>query len=390
MRFESILKLPADSPNLVFRFEPFGRSHNEQLIREILGLANADIGGDRYLVFGVHHDAGERKIVGLTDGDFDTLREDLKRARQLIEPELTISAIREEVGEHQLGALEIKTCENPPYISKRDVSDGMRRGECWIREHGNLRPAARDDFDRMYGKMPAAPAAATEKVVRVVVGFNGQVDNTELQAKVPDASNPPSKRASERFQRAIEAKQSAQSVFGADDTSMGRLVDAQMQAAGTPIIAGGMDTMVEGFNAGADDRKEADRYYFYEENALKVNLSILNTGDDTLEDAHLELTLPRTPEFDIAEQIYSAPGSAQSSMESELIGYPEVLRGDKGAKVSQPLGALHPDKPAEVFQTQLRLAVRPGMRGKKVALRYAITAQNLAAPITGRVTIRFS
>ena len=77
MNLPDILKLKPDAPNRVCRFEPFGGAHREQMVREVLGLANAEVQDDRYMVFGAHHDGTAINIIGLTDADRNCLEDDV-------------------------------------------------------------------------------------------------------------------------------------------------------------------------------------------------------------------------------------------------------------------------------------------------------------------------
>lgn len=393
MHLENILRQPADSPNVLFRYEPFGANHREELIRAVLGLANAAIDAkqDRYIIIGVHHaDGGTKNVVGLTDSDFDTLAEDISHVRRYVEPELELAEIHGESDGQPVAVIELKNCLNPPYIVKADLSEKLRRGECWIRKNGEIGPASRADFDRMYGRAGAPKKAPVSQPQQVVVGFNGQLDCLILNVIVPDILKLPSQVAKEKLKKAIEAKRSAKELFGGTDTGIARLIHTRLHGVETPFVSEGLNTMVEGYNTGEDDRRKADLHYLYEQNAIKINLVVANKAKSALADAVLELTLPRAPGFDVVDYIHAAPGKTLSPEEIELMGYPEIKKTPVATTVTQALGTLEPGRPAEIFETPLRLAVDIAMRGMKVALRYTITAPGLKEPATGRLKIQFA
>jgi hypothetical protein len=378
MNLQHVLDLPSDAANRICRFEPFGPAHREQMIREILGLANAEVNDMRYILFGAHHDGTALNIIGMTDTDIACLSSDVAALSEFIEPDLTVNVNCESVDGKTIAVLRLEDCGNPPYVVKHTVSDRLQRGECWIRRDGKAGLASRDDLDRMYGRIQPVESPS------ILIGFNGQVSEQVLEVSVPDRSSPPSKRESEKPALQIEANTAT------SETSIARarVVNARMHAAESAITEA--DNTIR-FNMAAEElRKRADIYYFFEEQAVKVNFAILNKTRLAFENATFELTFPRTSDFDISDQLYTEPTKKISSMEGDLMGYPEVEKNRTSIRVYASLGAVQPERQIDAFQSAVRMAVGEGWRGKKLGIQYSLAAENLKKPFTGRLKIRFT
>jgi hypothetical protein len=318
MRLDEILELPANAPNLLFRFEPFAKNQREQFLREVLGLANANVEGDRFLVFGIHLDVAEKKIVGLTDGDIRTLEEDSRDIISYIEPELTIARIKNEIDGVEVAALRLKQCDNAPYMLKDDFSRSLRSGECWIRENGILRLACRKDLDRMYGRSFGGNQAdgKQEKIViengAVKIGFDGNFDTDLLEVQIPAAN--------------------------------GKSVDSPLTA-------------------------------------VELKLAVANTAPCALENAVLELQLPRDRGLSVGQK-KSADAQARSQT--------KIDKEDAKVRVRSKLGNLEPGQVVPAFESPLMLGIGATMRGRKVGIQYALVARNLEKPVKGRLKIKFA
>lgn len=378
MNLSDILELPPDAPNRVCRFEPFGRAHREQMIREVLGLANADVQDDRYVVFGAHHDGDAMNVIGLTDADKKCLEEDSACLRELIEPELDVRVDFAKIDDKPIAIMHLFGCGNPPYIVKETVSERLQRGECWIRKDGKIGLALRTDLDRMYGKIQVADSPS------VLVGFNGQADCQVLELEIPDRSDPPSKRVSKESEQIVELQEQTSQT----SIARARVVNARFHAAESALTET-ENTIKREVGSDAMQKKMADIYYFFEERAVKINFSILNKTRLAFEDAVFELTFPRTSDFDISDRIYSPPGQNPTSFEAELMGYPGVEKTKNSIKVATELGSVQPGRRIDAFECGIRLAVGAGWRGKKLGIQYALKAGNLKKPFTGRLKIKF-
>ena len=93
MLLDRLLQQPDDSPRLHLRDAVYGAEERAVMLREIMGLANAEAGGPRHVLFGVsREDSGALDYSTLTDADFARLQASVELIRRYIEPELPVDA----------------------------------------------------------------------------------------------------------------------------------------------------------------------------------------------------------------------------------------------------------------------------------------------------------
>jgi hypothetical protein len=134
---------------------------------------------------------------------------------------------------------------------------------------------------------------------------------------------------------------------------------------------------------------DADNHYFYEEKALQLNLIVSNDGEEIVRDVEIELGFPQLPDFDVADHLYISPFDKRSPHELKNLGYPKVQREDAAIMVRSSIGVLAPHSPEPAFRCALRMAVGPGMQGKKIAIHYTLRGQNKQEFGRGRLKIIF-
>jgi hypothetical protein len=390
MLLENLLKQPANSPKLHLREAIYGAAGQSLLLQEVMGLANAAGGsGSRHIFFGVMRtEEGKHEFKALAKGDLNELQGYAEIIKQYLEPDLKVTPQYGEIQGHMIGALEITHCSNPPYIVKVDAGTKLRRGDCWVHEGGLFRPAQRADLDRMYQSAAAnRPAASNDNIVRI--GFGDDPNRSRLKLVMPDVSNPPSKMAAGKMENEIDAKTSAAEV-DCNDTRMERLIHTRLYGNDSDFTGQGIDTLVEGYNAVMESYSDHDNYYNFETNAVKFNLSMVNTGHEALEDISFMLTLPVAQEFIVADRLFPPPGKSRTPKESELLGYPRVKAYNSAVQVKYEIDRLEPDQSIQVFEQDLRIGVQPQLAGKKVRVKCSVHASGFKNPEESRLTLLFS
>jgi len=386
MQFEKLLEQPVASPNLLLQGTICGPAEYAKLLRNVMSLANADAKGTRHVLFGVRRDADQLHFSKLSDHDLQILETYPELIARYIEPHLRVESHIGTAHGHLVAALSLNVCDDPPYITKMDAGQNLRRGDCWVREGGVCRPAQRADLDRMYKVNSIRRAGKGSGIVQI--GFGDSPVQRSLTIALPDTSNPPSAQAAARMKKEIEARRAARNV-NLEDTGLARLVHARLYGNDQPFEAHGLDTLVQGYNAVLEDYREHDDYYFFEARAIKLGFSMVNTGQAPLENVRIMLSLPWAGYFRVADRLYGSPARPVTRKESELLGYPPVQRYQSVIQVKNSLSMLEPDVVTPVFEQSLRIAVGPELAGKKVALRYAIQADGLSIPEEGTLKILF-
>lgn len=383
MLLDDILTLASDSADLLLRRDMYADGDQGHLVRDVLALANADAGDIRHLVFGAERVGKGIRVCGLDRAAIQRFRRFGYDLPVLIEPKLRVAPIFAELDGKPVAALEISDCKNPPYTLRRQITEDMRTGACWVRDGDSIRPARREDLDRMYGRHSAKPS------VRVEVGFNGDPTCQEVRLDVPDTSQPPSQRAREQMLSIISAKKAANEMLGVDDTGIARLAHIRIFGPDAPFVQQGMDTIVQQYNHATDEYEDADRYYYFEQQAIRLDLAVRILQDASMQGVVIDLSLPRVPGFTVAERLYPDPQGRRTGIESRLVGYPLVTHLRKHAAVQVSLGTLWPGQVISIFETPLRIRVGPEMRGMKVALNYRVSARDLPEPEQGRLKLIF-
>jgi len=385
MLLEQLLSQPSEQPNLLYRASTYPEGRTSHLVRDIIALANSDHGAARYIIFGVERPGDKDAMIGLGEEQLALLRQQNRDLARLIEPSLEIAPVYAQVNGKIFAAVEISACDNPPYVAREDVSQSLRRGECWVIGNAGIRPAQREDFDRMY----ARSGIRDEPLEPVSVGLGEDLDCRLMTIAIPDRSALPSQIAVRKLKQSVEARRSARSMLGHHDTGIARLVHARLHGNDVPFDPSGTATLVEEFRSAKSAYRDADEHYLYEQRAIRLNLVLCNNGEETLRGAVLELSLPRVPGFDVADRIHHAPGDEVARREAELMGYPLVRKTKYSARVIAELGDLEQKREQPVFDCPLRLAIGPEMKDQKIALRYAIAASGLDEPLRGRLKLKF-
>ncbi len=380
MLLNQLLQQPKTSSKLLV-YDAFKDPDPEELVKEVIGLANADVDGPRYILFGINPGSVEGSgVVGISE----SAMADLKMAHRLlsaqIEPVVHLAFIFDRINGKLVGALEIDGCEEGPFTVGQVFSKTLSRGQCWIRDGRELHEI--DQSDLAKNAKPGAadqPAKPTEPIF-VSVGFNDQPDCKVLELDIPDTSNPPFSGDKKQIKQPRDLKTMIKDTIETVTTQILRLRPDY-----EPDSAANTDEFRETKTLFAD----ADNHYFFEEKALQLNLAICNTGEESVENVIMELGFPRLDDFDVADHLYTSPFDKRTPFELSQMGYPEVERRDDAILVQSEIETLVPGIPQSAFGCALRMAVGPGMQGRKVAINWTLRGQDKKKIDTGRLKMVF-
>ncbi len=383
MLLKELLQQPTISPNLLFR-DPFMEHSPEELVQEVIGLANADANGARYIVFGINVGSMEGSgIVGIAENTMADLKKAHRLISALIDPLLQLAFIFDKIDGKLVGALEIDGCDSAPYVVRRDFDNKLAVGQSWIREGRQLNAVDSVDLEQIRARV------AHKQTWAVKIGFDDQPDCRLLETKIPDTSNPPSMQAKRQIKQTLDWREKVKDAVGTINTQIHRLMHVQEHGIEAEYDTRSEGTLIDLYATIGNEFTEADDYYFFEEKALKLNLTICNMDEDGLEDVSIEFAFPRTHDFDVADHLYTDPNDERTRFEIDKADYPDVQRLKRATVARVSLGYLAPDRPQQVFGSALRLAVGPAMQGKKVGIQYTLRAKNKQGLGRGRVKIKF-
>ena len=376
MLLNQLLQQPKTSSGMLV-YDPFRDPDPEELVKEVIGLANAAVDGPRYILFGVNPGAVEGSgVVGITDSAMADLKMAHRLLSALIEPVIHLAFIFDRINGKLVGALEIDGCEEGPFTVGQVFSKTLTRGQCWIRDGRELQDIDHSDLDKKVADQPAKP---TEPIF-VSVGFNDQPDCKVLELDIPDTSNPPFSGDKKQIKQPRNLKTMIKDTIGTVTTQILRLrPDHENDNAADTDELGETNTLFI----------DADNHYFFEEKALQLNLAVCNTGEEGVENVIVELGFPRLDDFDVADRLYTSPFDKRTPFELSQLGYPEVDRRDDAILVQSEIETLIPGVPQSAFGCALRMAVGPGMQGRKVAIKWTLRRQDKKKIDTGRLKMVF-
>ncbi len=381
MLLRQLLESPKTSSNLLV-YDPFRELDREELVKEVVGLANADVDGPRNILFGVNGAAvGGSGVVGIPDNVAAELKKAHRLISALVEPVLDLAFIYDSVNGKLVGALEIDGCDFGPYFVGQDYSETLSRGQCWVREGWKLRAVDRADLLHSRAPQPEEKPAKSPENVVISVGFNDDPECQLLEMPVPDTSNPPFAEENRDVKKPSKLRQVIKDTVGTVTTQMLRMGQGSAKESVEPEA----DTSGDAGKLFA----EAQAHYYYEEKAAKLNLCVCNKGSDDIEEASIEFGLPRIADFDVADHVHISPFDKRASSKSNRVGYPDVEHRDDAIFVRSSLDFLAAGSTEQAFRCPLRLAVGPGMQDRKVAIHYTLRGPDNKCLSKGRLKIKF-
>jgi len=370
MLLQQLIQQPITSSKLVV-CDPFRMPEPAELVKEVIGLANADVDGPRYILFGINPGGMEgSKVVGIKDDAAAALKKAHRLISAQIEPVVSLAFIFDRINGKLVGALEIDGGEDGPFVPGEDVSTELSGDQTWVREGRELRVVDISDLGSTDAEVSTeeteeeAPAELLE-TPSIDVGFNEEPDCDLIELSIPDTSDPPFVGEKESLGDQAGLTETLKSAVHTMTTKIVSLARGRSKDADP-------DSSTDVVKAAQDLITESENHYYYEEKALQLNFSVLNTGSHPVDDLHIEFGFPKIEDFDIADQIHMSPFDKSSHPATRNQGYPDVERGKKGFIVRNRIGVLEPAVPTPALKCPLRMAVGPGAQKRKMAILYTL------------------
>jgi hypothetical protein len=369
MLLQQLIQQPITSSKLVV-FDPFRMPEPSELVKEVIGLANADVEGPRYILFGVNPGAIDgSKVVGIKDDVAAALKKAHRVISAQIEPVVSLAFIFDRINGKLAGALEIDGGEDGPFVPGKDFAADAAGEKTWIREGRDLRVVDISELGSVdasgeVGEAGEAVAAEPIEIPDIDVGFDEDPNCDVIELSIPDTSDPPfaDERNDAGGQTSItQTLKSAVNTMTTKLASLARRRSKDDEDSSTDVVKAAQDLITD-----------AENHYYYEEKALQLNFSVFNTGDHAVDELHIEFGFPKIEDFDIADRIHMSPFDKSSHPATRNRGYPEVVRIDKGVIVRNKIGTLEAAVPTPALRCPIRMAVGPGMQRRKVAVLYTL------------------
>ena len=378
---DQLLRFEVANSAVEFRERAYGDKDRQEFLRDLLGLANAEVDGPRYLFVGVS-DAlgGDRSIVGVSEADAARLHNLARRlADEFIEPLLDMQVDERMINGERIVAIVLRDCTDPPYLLKRNASSAMRVGSGWIRRGTEFHRIGRADLQRIFESKLLSRSAAAQ----LRVGFAGRLVEQVLHLPALPLEQLPSEVASAKIRQLLAAKQVVDEQCMDDRTRMQRLVHAQLFGASGAYKPESERTLLQRLEQAGEEHEAADRYYAFEERAHKLNLVIENVGRAPFEHGMLVLDFPRMDGFEVIDRLWPPP----DGQEPAAAAYPTVDVGPRTVRVQTTVGSIAPGSRSIAFDEPLRLGIREAGAGNVVPINFTLYGGSVRAPISGALRI---
>ncbi len=382
---EKIVREGKEGEQVLFRRGAYTRQSQEELLRDVVSLANANVEGERVIILGV-----EPGVFGATV--FDIPREAIDGThryhgviRDFIEPPLNMLARSLTVDGKHLVALILDDCQDKPYMMRADHSASLRRGDAWIRVKTENQRMGRRQLEAVFADR-FAEALYTGKVE---VGFDGNMLSQEMTVNTADAELLPSKDAKEKLTTLIEAKEQKGAIAD-ENTFITRLTHARLFGADQPYQSHSVSELRKELDNLVERYRDHDDYFRFEQHGQKVNLALVNQSEQELKGASIALMVPRASKFLLARR---APVNPANELKARKVyddesSYPTVSELEKAYQVTENLGNVAPGQSLLAFKEPLRLFADKSLAGQKVTLFYKLYGRNLRQPISGKLFLK--
>ncbi len=376
---------------LDFKQEEYNENNKPNLIKDILAFSNANIKGDRYIIIGVHKKDGHTTLFNI-ESKLDSANIQ-QYVHANITPELTIEYSPYPYNGHNLMVLTIKEPTEQPYMTLKDVmySGGkvcLKANECWIRKGSYQLTATRKDIDRMY----AVKAEQSGFTGNIFITFpETGTDTTEIES-LKNLESPSDKNAKE-LEKIIKHKEELKekNPFSYQLSIRQTIIPWQ----GTTYEERDLETLKKNLKNIKKTYSDEDFYYLFEKKAFKLNLDICNDGVNYLEDASIEIKIPKIKKLIIADQVHFVQRSNSNPLvpytprtpSFDELNYPVVKVEKDHFIITEEMGNIKHNIKQQVFKAPLRMAVGSVDSGTEVILYCKIFGKNLKNPIEKEVKI---
>jgi hypothetical protein len=380
-----IVRAATPSTAVQFRKNAYGQQGVESFLRDVMALANASIDGNRYIVTGVEFDAGGRKrLTGVERDDFAGKPAYQSLANEHIEPPLRLRYQAVSVDGKRVGVFSIGDCQDRPYMMRIDYSETLRRGDAYARINNAAVKLGRRQLQALFEeKFKDSVSAET-----VEIGFPGEIIHKDMQFPTCDLAGLPSAVAGAKLHELMVAKNKA--CASGSNTIVARLTHARLFGSDSPYEERSADDIRSEMRQLEHRYRDQDDHFLYAQRGGKLQLIILNQGDDHIQDASLVLVMPNHSALHVARALPKLQRDNRFVERSaaEQAAYPAVTLRDGSIQVTVKLGDVPAGEPVEAFESALRVCIGNELSGRRIGIQYSLFAKNLRSAATGKLRLR--
>ena len=381
---EDLILYENENTNLDFKEKQYLKKQHGELIKDVLSMANAHSKVDRYIVLGVRHkSSGKREIIGINNQDFIDSSTYEQLILENITPGLLIDYSPYIFKEKKLGIIKIpsKCYFNRPYLVKKK-NKIINEGEIRIRKGSSTHRATREDIDKMYKARSEIPFEGKVKITF----SNCNKKNIEL----PICSNLilPSKVAYEEISKIIEKKKKIEENCLFEGTNLlseafRKIENVSYFKENKPNIYMSLEELQKIQSDVEKNYKEVDEYTIFKA-SHKININVLNEGNNYIEDASIEVKINTMKDLYISPIFAKKPlyfpfgGTVPSFYEPN---YPKVTSTESSICIFQKIGDIKHHIPRDLFEEPFRMVLFEESKSKTIHLKCILYGKNLPKPL---------
>jgi Putative DNA-binding domain len=384
---EWLIRYEREGTTLDFKKEQYHKEKYQDLIKDIISMANAPVEGKRYIVVGVKDKPdGTKEFFSIPREEFVDQATYQQIVRENVEPNIDFSYYPIELDGNLLGIFEIDKCNNPPYMMKKDYRT-LKKGECFVRKGSQQERMTRRDLDEIL--QFKSSFYFNDKIL---VGFNKNLDQ-KLTVKGVREVNLPSEEARKKIERILKEREMKGKLgFESPIKRLSlHMPSFRSPFESVPYEERSTEELRENLKKVKETYKDDDCYYIGEKISKRINLTLRNDGNKYLEDVSIVLKIPADSVL-VMDQIHEEPISGFPMIAYKAISnlpnyYPMVSKEEGFYIVQENIGVLKHQQYTEAFNENLRVFFGPKSINKSFTWSYTIYAKNLPNPISGELTV---
>lgn len=343
---DDLIQFENEGNSLDFKKLEYHKQNHQELIKDIISLANAKTEGNRYIIIGIKaFPNGKKEFHGIDNFKDDAIYQQL--LHENVEPDLDFEYLPYNFEELTYGVFEIRNCNNAPYLLKKNYAN-LKAGDGFIKKGSHKLPLKRNDLDYYYSKRFSESKFSGEVEITPVV-------DGKKTAKVPifrKSVQYPSEKAAEKIEQHIKRLENNEIPDRLPIINGVFLKNPQAKKSIPELKEELENVQVKHFNQ--------DLYYFFEVDGFELNFQILNVGPNYIEDGYIEVIFEEKENLRIAEEVFRNPSDANDAYSVwQKIDYPEVIETDIGYVISLHCGDIRHQIPTEIFSSPLKLMIYP-------------------------------
>jgi hypothetical protein len=385
-RLSKIVRSATSGPGFQFRKDAYGTQGIHRFLRDVLAMANAQVEGNRYIIVGVDDNGTTARTAHEVDEkDFSGKPPYQELVAEFIEPPIRIEYQPLMMDGKRVGIFEIFDCQDRPYMMRADHSEHLRRGDAYVRIEDIPVKMGRRQLQELFEVK--FRGSMSDDIVEV--GFIGEIIYKDLRVPTVDLSQMPSAIERGKLSQLIDVTRQSQDL--GSTSGLARLTHARLFGSDNPYEDRTPTSLLQEQSAAGETFEHEDRHFLFETNAQKIQLVVLNQGENPIENASLSLLMPQHEAFYVANRLPKIlrDGKFVDRSPVELTDYPSVILKDNVVHVSCSLGDIPSGAPVPAFERSLRICVGTELQGRKFGIQYALHGKNLRRPAKGKLRLLF-